>query len=726
MKALLSFFLSWISLAAFPQDPPIKWKEIAMEDLQMTEYPPDPSASAVILCDYGQRYFDTNPNGSRMFHFIDRHVRIKILKPEGLKYAKVRIPHIDKTCDGFIGENSITIKGMSYKLNKKGELTATRLKQKHIKYKDSTDCYRIAEFELPDAEPGAVIEYRYTIPTLDLISPQDWNFQNEIPTVCSEFRMRVPTQFSYMFSPQNISGFDVNEEKYYNQSIIAPAYIGNYYNPRRVTRFYNMSGKQIRFAKYGIEKFEQENFTSGPEQYIQSLKIHLVQATRENMDYSWERLTHSLVVTTVADYDLYEPKQRFLIPYPAPYIFYRLPDWEKFNQKMIKSDRFGLPLIKHWNHEEILKEIIEGKDEPEEKLIAIHDYLRKNMDWNGKYQVYVNPVFNHTISKFITRITKKLSNEKTLRKPFEKGEGTSSEINFLLIYLLNKAGIETHPVIIRTKDKGSIDTLIPDVRQFNHVLAMAQLEGKKIFLDATDSLRPYTLIDKSHLTSQGFLVKNDNYEWLSIENTEATETKIREKVITDERLNYTSEINVNETGYFAYHLRLDLLKNGMDKLRQNLGEKYSIENAAGNIRIKETEADTAGFSIEITKSGKANSKGEILLKPGFIPRFSSSDFKDTYRKLPLDLGFPFKQSYEMEIQIPEGYYADLPEKESFTTYGDHAGWQYSVRRENNRAIISITLEFKLAEYPAHEYENLSKLFSTLEEKLNEEIVIEKL
>ena len=74
MKALLSFFLSWISLAAFPQDPPIKWKEIAMEDLQMTEYPPDPSASAVILCDYGQRYFDTNPNGSRMFHFIDRQI----------------------------------------------------------------------------------------------------------------------------------------------------------------------------------------------------------------------------------------------------------------------------------------------------------------------------------------------------------------------------------------------------------------------------------------------------------------------------------------------------------------------------------------------------------------------------------------------------------------------------------------------------------------------------
>jgi hypothetical protein len=221
-------------------------------------------------------------------------------------------------------------------------------------------------------------------------------------------------------------------------------------------------------------------------------------------------------------------------------------------------------------------------------------------------------------------------------------------------------------------------------------------------------------------------VKNDNYEWLSIENTETTETKIHEKVVADAQLNFTSEININENGYFGYNLRLDLLKNGMDKLRQNLEEKYSVMDATSNIRIKDLEAEKTSFAYEITKSGKANDKGEIILKPGLIPRFSSSDFKDSFRKLPVDLGFSFKQSYEMEIIVPEGYYADLPEKESFTTYGDHAGWQYSGRRENNSAFINITLEFKLAEYPAHEYENLSKLFTSLEEKLNEEIVIEKL
>jgi len=38
---------------AMPQKPPIKFGEVDMADLEMTFYPKDTSAPAVILCDYG-------------------------------------------------------------------------------------------------------------------------------------------------------------------------------------------------------------------------------------------------------------------------------------------------------------------------------------------------------------------------------------------------------------------------------------------------------------------------------------------------------------------------------------------------------------------------------------------------------------------------------------------------------------------------------------------------
>ena len=108
-------------------------------------------------------------------------------------------------------------------------------------------------------------------------------------------------------------------------------------------------------------------------------------------------------------------------------------------QNLLKSDRFGLALIKHWNYEQILQDIIKDKEAPEQKMVAIYDYIRKNMKWNGEYTLFVDPVFNNTLTKLYTRITKKMGNEKSLRKPFEEGKGSSSEINFLLIYFLNKA-----------------------------------------------------------------------------------------------------------------------------------------------------------------------------------------------------------------------------------------------------------------------------------------------
>ena len=723
---LLIFLLLAIELSA--QDAPIKWKEIAMEDLQMTDFEADTSAPAIILCDYGQRYFDTNPNGRNLFLFNERHIRIKILKPEGLKYAAVRIPYKDMTCEDFPGENSIIIKGMTYHLNKKGEVVATKLKQKNIKKTDSTGCFKIATFTLPNVEPGSVIEYKYSIPTLDLVSPGRWYFQNEIPTLYSEFRMRVPTQFSYMFSPQNFQNFDINEEKYFNQAIHLPQGFNPYYQYYRRSRPpFNLSGKEIRLAKFGVEKNQHQAFTNNPKEYLEFINIHLVRATRDNVDYLWDYLTHALIITTKEDYDLYDPKQRKLITYPASYIHYDLPDWGKFNQKLIKSDRFGLALIKHWDHEQILNNIIKDSENPEQKLVSIYDHLRNSMNWNGKYSVYVNPVFNHSISKFITKITKKLPNEKTLRKPFEKGEGTSSEINFILIYLLNKAGIETHPVLINTKDYSRIDTLIPDVKQFNHVIALANLNGKRIFLDATDSIRPYTIVDKNHLSPLGFLVKKDAYEWLSVQNTETTESVLTEKMTIEKDLSYTSSISLKEYGYFALDHRKEILTHGRDSFALRLDDNYSGSDKPEKMDILNVEKDLLPLEFEIKKSGKLKgTESMILVKPNFRALYSPSDFKDVLRKYPVDFGYPFKQSYILEIDIPEGYTAELPKKEIYETYGGNAGYQYEAKISDQKIQLRVNLEFKIAEFPAHEYTNLVELFRSLKEKMEEEISIDRL
>ncbi len=384
-----------------------------------------------------------------------------------------------------------------------------------------------------------------------------------------------------------------------------------------------------------------------------------------------------------------------------------------------------MPLIKHWNHEQILDSIIKEKEDPEDRLIAIYDFTLKNMNWNGEYNIYVRPVFNTFLSKIYTKITKKTINEKSLSKPFAKGEGSSSDINFILIYLLNKAGIETHPVIISTRDHGQIDINIVNARQFNHVVAYAKLGDRQLFLDATDSLRPYQLIDKNFLSPQGFMVKSNKPEWIQVSNGLISESSVNEKLEFDKDLHYQSKIKITENGYFSLEKRKEICSNGREKFLKDLETKYSGLDEIQQSDIINSDEDTLPLVCELTKSGKARNINEIEIKPNFDPIYSTDNFTDYIRKYPVDFPFPFKRNYELEIGIPEGFIVELPENKSFSTYGGHAKYDYKANQEVGKISISIRVEINLIQFPPEEYYNLAQLFAELNEKIMEPILIKK-
>jgi hypothetical protein len=97
---LTVFFI--LNLEVFSQKEPIKFGKPELSDLEMTVYPPDSSASAVILCNYG--YFDGDD------YMFTRVIRIKILKPEGLIWADHTFPTSERSM----------ITGYTYNLDENG------------------------------------------------------------------------------------------------------------------------------------------------------------------------------------------------------------------------------------------------------------------------------------------------------------------------------------------------------------------------------------------------------------------------------------------------------------------------------------------------------------------------------------------------------------------------------------------------------------------------------
>src|SRR6218665_802296 len=90
MKALLIGLAIVLSTTlSVAQKSPVKFGDIPLSDLKMTTYDKDTSAAVVILVDYGEAYLNVNTVAVTLNY--ERHVRIKILKKEGLEWADRQI-----------------------------------------------------------------------------------------------------------------------------------------------------------------------------------------------------------------------------------------------------------------------------------------------------------------------------------------------------------------------------------------------------------------------------------------------------------------------------------------------------------------------------------------------------------------------------------------------------------------------------------------------------------
>lgn len=128
--------------------PAISAAPIPKEDLLMTDNPADPGASAVIL--------ERNVYSDDKERFQTEFFRIKILKEDGTKYADVTIPYLAKESSvEDIRGRTVRSDGSVIEFN--GTIYENVIvKTKRLRYQAKT-------FTLPGAEPGAIVEYSYTM-----------------------------------------------------------------------------------------------------------------------------------------------------------------------------------------------------------------------------------------------------------------------------------------------------------------------------------------------------------------------------------------------------------------------------------------------------------------------------------------------------------------------------------------------------------------------------------
>jgi len=167
----------------------VNFQPVSADELKMTSEPKAPGAPAIILF----RQVDRDDRGLTAHE--DVYFRIKILTEEGRKYADIEIPFW-KESGNVVNIHSRTIKPDGTIVNFSGKVFDKAIvKARGVKYMAKT-------FTLPEVQPGAILEYYYTIDFSEhYVFDSHWILNHELFTKKAKFSLKPYTNDNY---PMNL------------------------------------------------------------------------------------------------------------------------------------------------------------------------------------------------------------------------------------------------------------------------------------------------------------------------------------------------------------------------------------------------------------------------------------------------------------------------------------------------------------------------------------------
>lgn len=181
-KVLLIHLLALVFIAqpCYSKEKKLKFGRVSMEEMEMTIYPPDTSAPAVILFENG--YYNAMDHTFKIFR------RVKILTIEGLGYADFVFNTTSK------GD----IRGITYNLVD-GRIEETKLGKESIFSEKVWDYHHIFKVAMPNVKVGSILD----VEVLYSGFPTEWYFQHNIPTVKSEIELELS---EYVIFTEHLDG----------------------------------------------------------------------------------------------------------------------------------------------------------------------------------------------------------------------------------------------------------------------------------------------------------------------------------------------------------------------------------------------------------------------------------------------------------------------------------------------------------------------------------------
>jgi len=657
-----------------------KFGKVSKEELEEEFYPLDSTADAVYLLKERKTYYSYNSN--KGFEIVNEfHIRLKIYTKEGFDYATFNIPYYRPEKGN--SERISTLKANTYNLSESNEIESNKLSKKNIFDEKRSKFSHVKKITMPNVKEGSIIEFTYklTSPYYTVIDQLD--FQFGIPVKHLFVSIETP---EWLIFTKKSKGFYViypietkrNGDITFRTKVRTSTRNNGYAGMGTTLSTKWVTSKQN--LNYNVETFTAENipalkkdepFVSNINNYRGGVKYELSATNYPNTVYKSFSNT-----------------------------------WDDVTKQIYKSPNFGEELIKENYYKKDLESILTSLESDKEKLMAIFQFVKSKVKWNGSYGKYT---------------------EKGTKSAYKEGTGNVADINLILTAMLRSAGINANPVLVSTKTNGV--PLFPTIKGFNYVISSIQFPNESyILLDATEKYSTPNVLPARALNWNGRIVtKEGNSSWIKLSSPKSAVeenmimVKISEDLILDGFIRTKYE-NLNA---------LNFRKSKNHIKDEELIAKYEESN---NLEIEDFKLiNKESLGKPVTRTVKFSSEdlieqigNKIYLEPLLFLTNRKNPFKSDERKFPVDFTIAWKDQNRVSIQIPEGYIIEkLPESMAIALPDNLGVFKYQVAQMGNKISTVSILQFNSPVIPAEYYSYLKDFYGKLVNKQSEKIVLVK-
>jgi hypothetical protein len=680
LSILPSFLLFFCQIDSSGQLPENRSGKPGLSEFEWTVYPHDSAATAVILYDYGKTFFlfpdvkEVNEFGrhSSGFRTVFYHYsRIKILDADAAQLADVEIPvyHTE-----LAREEVSRLHGTTWNLEN-GKITRTRMNEDLCTMEVVDKNHDRIKLSLPAIRDGSILEIEYTVTSEFLYNLPSWKFQHSVPVIRSEYEVVIPEYYRYKQFLQGYVPVQTSSESRMRKIMLTyqekPQGLTN--RVATHTRDVEYSETSLHYLAENVGAFHSAEYLTTPENYISKV-----------------------------DFELYSSK------FPGQAEELSSHTWGMVTRALLEDKDFGQRLTETtFLQAEALRLAMLFPDQVL-RMKAAFELVRSKVHWNGEYG--------------------KLTSA-PLDSIYSRGTGNVADINLLLVRLLRESGIHASPVVLSTRDNGSLDPSRATPDRINYVVASTTIGNNRYLVDAADPFSTVDLLPPQCLNGQGIIIDETGGAWLGLLPEEiSTNRKNFELTMNMEGI-FSGNIENKLTGYEAYLFRKE--NHSLSDVPAYLDK---IMKANPGLRLTGWESTSPdSFEVPLTEkyacvlTGMCSVEGEVLaFRPLLTEAREVNPFRPEKRDFPVEFSYRFSEQCSVRIKIPEGCeILSVPSPLHIRLPGQAAEYNFNIDLEEDRIVCTSNLQINKMRFMPDEYAELRNFCEAVKARQAEKVILKK-